>query len=157
MTWVTLILTPLIFIMKDREPEFKDGVLWIEWIADISWSIEIILNFFTTDGSNRTFKDISKNYLSFYFWFDIAATIPPMIYLQENELVNTLKFLRLVHLFEMFTPFRRLINYCMTDSIEQKRSNLFQLILLFAAVLLFGHLSACLWIYLGDLPDGWLT
>ena len=125
MTWVTLILTPLVFIMYEREPEFKNSVMWIEWVADISWSIEIILNFFTTNGSSRTFKDISIEYLSFYFWFDVAATVPPMIYMQENRLVNILKFLRIVHLFEMFTPFRRLINYCMKNSIEQKRSNLF--------------------------------
>ena len=118
MTWSTLILTPLVFVMAEREPEFQSKIMWIEWIADISWSIEIVLNFFTTNGSNRTFKDIGKSYLFFYFWFDIAATFPPMFYLQKNSAVNLLKFLRIVHLGDMFTPFRRIINYCMKNSIE---------------------------------------
>ena len=68
-----------------------------------------------------------------------------------------MKFLRFAHIGEMFEPFKKLIDCLMTGSIAKKRSDMFQLIVLFSAALLFGHIMACSWIALGTQSDGWIT
>ena len=45
----------------------------------------------------------------------------------------------------------------MEGTIAKKRSDVFQLIVLFSAALLFGHLMSCAWIALGAQEDGWLV
>ena len=45
----------------------------------------------------------------------------------------------------------------MEGAIAKKRSDMFQLIVLFSAALLFGHITACGWIAIGTGSDGWLT
>jgi len=72
-----------------------------------------------------------------------------MIYMQNNNSVKFLKFLRFVHFREMFEPFKKLINWIMYGSIAKKRSNVFQLIVLFFAFMLLSHIAACAWIALG--------
>jgi len=130
MTWITVIVTPLliVFEMMDAklpagvpETNLKDELLWLVWLNDISWCIEIILNFFTATHDKRTFKEISKAYVKGAFVFDLAATIPSMIFLQQNSTVNLLKFFRFVHFFEMFTPIMTLLDCVMSDQIERKR------------------------------------
>ena len=54
-------------------------MLWLVWVNDISWCIEILLSFLVASPNNRTFKDISKSYLKGFFIFDVLATVPPMI------------------------------------------------------------------------------
>ena len=68
-----------------------------------------------------------------------------------------LKFLRLAHLGEMFHPFKTFIDCLMVGSIEKKRSDMYQLSVLFSAALLFGHIMACAWIAIGARETGWLA
>jgi len=165
MTWTTVIVTPLliVFEMMDKqlpagvqETNLNDQLMWLVWLNDFSWIIEIILNFFTATPDKRTFSEISKAYIKGAFFFDLAATIPPMILLQKNSTVNLLKFFRFVHFFEMFTPIMTLLDCVMSDSIARKRSDIFQLIVLFTTSLLFGHIAACIWIAIGTNEGGWL-
>ena len=79
MTWSTLFITPLILTFED---ELKKRLLILEWIVDISWSIEICMGFIVADKNNRTFFKIAKSYLLGYFIFDVVATIPPMIFME---------------------------------------------------------------------------
>ena len=102
MTWSTLILTPLILTFPD---DLKEDLKILEWIVDISWSVEIIMNFIVADASNRTFKAVAKSYLLGFFIFDIIATVPPMIYLELNTTANFFHMLRVVHIKEAFLPF----------------------------------------------------
>ena len=80
-----------------------------------------------------------------------------MVTMQKNSSINLLKFLRFAHIGEMFTPFKKLIDCLMEGTIAKKRSDMFQLIVLFSAALLFGHIMACSWIALGTQSDGWIT
>ena len=82
-TWFTLILTPFLLVFDDNE-DIKNTLIWIEWIVDISWTIEIMLNFMTASHNNRTFKSISLNYLKFWFWVDSIATFPAIVMRQHN-------------------------------------------------------------------------
>ena len=72
-------------------------------------------------------------------------------------MVNMLKFLRFAHIYEMFDPILLLINCLMKGATEKKRSDMFQIIVLFSAALLFGHIMACIWIAIGTRETGWLT
>ena len=57
----------------------------LEWLTDISWTVEICLNFVSADHTHRSFKGISLRYLRFWFWIDAIATFPNMYYLEENH------------------------------------------------------------------------
>ena len=81
-TWATLILTPILLVFGNEEHEhIKNGLIYVEWIVDISWTMEICLNFITASHHHRTFKSISFNYLRFWFWVDSVATFPAIIFL----------------------------------------------------------------------------
>ena len=149
-TWCTLILTPLLLVFKDDYPEIGSGLLFVEWIVDISWTIEICLNFITADKNSTTFMAIAKNYLSFWFWFDALATFPAMYFLQDNTGALMLKMLRLLHLFDIFSPLKLLLErVLMRNSITKEIDNMFKLCILFSATILFAHILACIWLELG--------
>lgn len=78
MTWITVVLTPLIMVFAMIGTDLSEDLLWLTWINDISWCIEIVISFFVASANNRTFSSISKAYLKSYFIFDVLATIPPM-------------------------------------------------------------------------------
>ena len=82
MTWITVVLTPLSMVFTMMGSTLKDDIIWLVWVNDISWCIEILLSFLVASPNNRTFKDISKSYLKGFFIFDVLATIPPMITMQ---------------------------------------------------------------------------
>ena len=87
MTWMTAILTPLLFVfdlmddlvIEEKQSNLIDKLLWLVWVNDISWCIEIALNFFVASPKERTFSAIAVAYLKEFFVFDVLATIPPMI------------------------------------------------------------------------------
>ena len=110
MTWMTAILTPLLFVfdlmdelvIEEKQSNLIDKLLWLVWVNDVSWCIEIVLSFFVANPKQRTFSAIAGSYLKGYFIIDVLATIPSMITLQQYKSVNCLKFLRLLHIGEMF-------------------------------------------------------
>ena len=110
MTWSTLFITPLILTFPD---ELKERLLILEWIVDISWSVEICMNFIVATKEHRDFKSVALNYITGYFIFDVVATIPPMVYLEKNNTVNFLKMIRPVHISEAFKPFHFFVARCM--------------------------------------------
>lgn len=145
-TWINLIITPVGFVFAD---EIGESLHFSEWVVDIAWTVEILMNFFTADYKNRTFRQISTDYLKFWFWVDALSTFPAMVLLQQNRYVNLLKFGRILHFSELFVPFRVLLEFCMRDAIRKKIDNIYSLIKLFTSAVLLAHFSACAWIYLG--------
>jgi len=87
MTWTTVTITPLAFVFdlmdNQLDPEdrinLSEKILWVNWVNDGSWCLEIFFNFFQSDYSHLTFKSIALKYLKGAFVFDILATIPPMV------------------------------------------------------------------------------
>ena len=54
---------------------------FINYLIDVLFGLDIIVNFFSAyeDSNHRIeikLKNIARNYLSFWFWFDLAATFP---------------------------------------------------------------------------------
>ena len=116
-----MIVTPLAMVFGS----IRNDVKFYEWMTDCSWSIEILLCFIKADEHNTTFKEISLNYLKFYFIFDVLATVPPMATGQQNISVNFLKFLRLVHFADMFKPFNLVLNWMYPTMSGHKRESIF--------------------------------
>ena len=56
MTWITVILTPLTMVFSMMGSTLQEEMLWLVWVNDISWCIEIGLSFLVASPSNRTFK-----------------------------------------------------------------------------------------------------
>ena len=157
-------LTPLILVFnfmddhmdEEKKSNLHENLMWLIWVCDISWCVEIVLNFFVASANKRKFKEIAADYLKGFFIFDALATIPPMATMNRNRTVNLLKFLRLLHFGDMFMPVKYLVDCVMTNSIAKKRNDVFQLIILFSTALFFGHVAACGWIAMGTMQDGWL-
>ena len=79
MTWITVIITPLVMVYELQDVDMLDKLLWLVWINDISWCVEILISFLVASENERTFHDISLAYLKGFFIVDVLATIPPMI------------------------------------------------------------------------------
>ena len=82
MTWCTFVITPLVLALSRLGSGIKGDFVWLEWLVDISWSVEIVLNFFTVDDKDRTLRDRAKSYAKGFFIIDFLSTIPPIITLQ---------------------------------------------------------------------------
>ena len=107
MTWSTVIITPLTFLF----PQVKEATLSYEWFVDGVWCVEICLSFFKGHiVFANTLEKTVKRYMTDGplgigpLWFDVASTLPAMIFMEKSLKVNALKFLRLYHLNEMFFP-----------------------------------------------------
>ena len=84
-----------------------------------------------------------------------------MAFGQKNRYINLLKFLRILHFFELFSPFKLLLEIIMYDAIRKTIENVFSLIKLFASCVLVAHFAACAWVFIGKSPEqgenGWIT
>ena len=157
MTWISVVLTPLRIVFSLLGSEELEQLLWLAWVTDISFSADIFVRFLVASPKLRTFSGIAKAYLTGYFLIDVVTTITPMVYLQKNQLINLLKLLRFAHIFEMFLPFKRLIDCIMDGKIARKRNEMHELMVLIFSTLLFGHMCTCAWIALGTREEGWIT
>ena len=81
MTWITVVLTPLIMVLDSvyGRDEYFEKLSWLVWLNDISWCVEIVLSFFYTSDKDRDLPSIARTYLTGFFIFDVLATLPPMI------------------------------------------------------------------------------
>ena len=113
MTWITVVITPLIMVLDSvyGQDVYFEKLSWLVWLNDISWCVKIVLNFFVASEFDRDFLSIARTYLKGFFIFDALATFPPLFTLQQNTKINLLYFLRFVHIFELFEPIKLLINW----------------------------------------------
>ena len=157
MTWSTLFISPLILTDLDFGDDLMKKFLLLEWISDVSWSLEICINFIKASKKHRDFKSVSLNYITGFFFLDIVATIPPMILKEKNKKVNLLKLIRLFHIKDALKPFHFLV--ARFSSSRKSAKNAYWLISLIISAVLFAHLAACFWINIGLLyEDGpWIS
>ena len=80
-----------------------------------------------------------------------------MVTNQEKKNIYFLKLIRLLHIGEMFMPFKHLIDCLMSNTITRKRQDMLKVIVLFYGCTYFGHLAACIWISIGTMEGGWLS
>ena len=136
----------------DRNGELNDvkGLRYLAWFVDVSWSFDICLKFFIADEHHRAFKVIARNYLKGWFIFDFLATVPPMIFLEQNFYINCLKLLRFCHLGQIYAPFRRILRRLFPNDIQKQIEVKYSILSLFISFCLFGHVMACAWIIIAS-------
>ena len=146
LTLVQMFITPLTLVYD----EFKDRMILLQLIFDCIWVVGIGLSFVTTTNKSKTLKDIAFEYfVSGLFFIDIISTVPAMVTLERNNMVSFCKFLRLIRFSAMFNPFYRIIECVFSWKSTFEIHDIFSLLVIFAAVAVIAHMSACMWIYLG--------
>ena len=151
LTCTQIFITPLTLVYD----EFKTKIQWYEVGFDCIWVIGIFLNFFTATRKSSTLGAIACDYIkSGLFFIDSISTLPALITLEDNKYMQFFKFLRLVRFQAMFRPVLRLMQLCLRNRMSQFQiRDLFQLLIIFMAVVMIAHMSACMWIYLGHIED----
>ena len=153
-----MIITPFIITFAHSHEELVKPLRPVEFIVDISWTIEIFFNFIEADYKHRTFSAIALNYLKFWFWIDAISTFPCLIYLENRNDLALLKMLRVLHIMELFSPFKLLLKSClMKKNTKKEIEHIYSLTILFFITWLFAHFCACFWITLGyQREDSWI-
>lgn len=41
---------------EDKKSNLHENLMWLIWVCDISWCVEIVLNFFVASANKRKFK-----------------------------------------------------------------------------------------------------
>lgn len=139
---------------------------WIERFLDVSFTIDIILNFFTSykhenldQSTAPTLRATSLRYLTTYFTFDLIATLPWDLFAKQDSdkpsLLQMFRFLRLLRLLKL----RRLVTVLPLrptfTKIEVKlrlKYGYIRLALLAFTVALITHWFACLFYFFGSVP-----
>ena len=132
-------------------------------IIDGFFILDIILTFRTSYQNIHTGDEITNskliaiNYMCGRFWIDLISAIPfevvPLLFVapEQHTFVNDLKFITILKLFRVLR-LERIINYMNTTD-ENKLS--LRLIKLCFFLLLYIHISACFWFYLGNIDQAW--
>ena len=145
-----MFITPLTLVDED----FRGKVQVLQLTFDVIWMAGIALRFCTASAQHRTLPAIAKQYFkSGLFFIDFLSTAPAMVTREENNAMACFKFLRLVRFSAMFTPFRRLMAATMPWKSSFQINDSFELLVIFSAVVLIAHMSACMWIFLGHVED----
>lgn len=157
----------------------SEGLIVVDLIVCCMFLVDIGINLRSTIVTHDAEIDdpmlIFKNYLYSWLLFDIVAVIPLEMLIGGGEGVSKLgglsllikipRMLRLgrtVKLIKNQENFKKISFMRQLLSKADEHSSLFQTIGLLLKVLILVHISACLWIFLGELEasngrDNWLT
>lgn len=157
----TLFVTPFILTFKqiymtcDKDSNVCEAVephqqtlVKIELAIDIIFFVEILLNFVKKTRAHKELTTIGYNYLTGYFIFDVASTLPELF---MNETINFywLKMLRLIHVPRLTQPLNVLL-HCVLQKYSKKRQNdLTGFAGLILYVIYTSHIMACAWLIVG--------
>lgn len=92
--------TPFVLVF----PAASESIVVLELFTDVCFTIDIILNFFKLNASQKEseMKQLRLEYLKWLFWVDCIAAIPGLVTLEQNENVDPLKLARFVHFNRFF-------------------------------------------------------
>jgi hypothetical protein len=151
---LTLISFSLIF------PSYSEGFRGFEMFVDVSFTLDIVMNFFKLQDGENDLGRVRRNYLTGAFFFDIFAVMPGLVTLEAKDL-NYFKLLRFIHLNRFFDQlnffFDRVLFHALSFN-RKKIERIVDFIKLQCFILLATHIIACAWIYVGRLsPESWVV
>jgi sorbitol-specific phosphotransferase system component IIC len=124
----------------------------IELAIDIIFTVEILLNFVKKTRAHKELTQIGQNYLTGYFIFDVASTLPEL-FLNETIRFYWLKLLRLIHVPRLTQPLNITL-HCVLQKYSKKRQNdLTSFAGLILYVIYTSHIMACAWLMVGTYKD----
>ena len=132
----------------------------LEYVFDVIYCLEILLNFFKKSREYRTLREIGLNYISFYFWFDILSTIPCLLNF-ENFSTYLFKCFKIVYFFRISIPLDLGLSIVLQKLSKQRQKDLTSFCALILYIIYTSHCCACFFIHLGyaeqckdDVPNG---
>lgn len=145
-------------------------ILILDTIIDISFIVDIILNFNTCyyDEENNLVKDrsiISKNYLKSWFTIDVLTSIPLSIILDKTANLKTHSYIKLLKIIRLY----RLIKLLRIAKLQKTLSNndllesfnrylnidwgMNELFSFLIKTILLSHIFACIWYIISQIYD----
>lgn len=168
---------PYFICFNDSSNAALDG---FDFIMNLCFIVDILISFntgFYFKGNlvmNR--KEVIKNYLKFWFWLDLIASLPYSWFIggvfssSDNGSSNSTSVLKLIRIFR-FLKILRLVRLAKLKKIMVKIedyiasntiANFFLFLKLLLWVFFIAHWVACIWFYIGDTglethPVTWIT
>ncbi|MES1908364.1 MAG: hypothetical protein MHM6MM_001316 [Cercozoa sp. M6MM] len=170
----TVVVLPLNFAF-----EMGKTMKVLEWVVDCLFFTDILVSFVsayeTSEGVLVTQpKLIAKRYVKGWFVLDVLATFPFQLFVEGGiadlkqvlRVPRLLKIVRLMRLFKLLRAYRFKKFFEAIEYSPRIHQGFLRLTRLFVIILTFGHFSACLWYFLGDLsryddgtlkPESWIA
>ena len=138
-----------------------DHILYhiITRVIDVLFLIDMVINFrcaYLNDHDDEEVcpRAIAVNYLQFYFWLDLTATIPiddlvTVISGYHNEAFNLFGILKLGRLLKL----KKIISYLKVTAETKQIFNLMKLIFF---LVIYIHCFACIWWYIVKIDKLWI-
>ncbi|MBI2966905.1 MAG: ion transporter [Bacteroidetes bacterium] len=132
--------------------ELPRWIFFMELLITVVFSLDIILNFFTSYYHGYKLiadrKLIARHYLRGWFFWDLISAIPfPLLYSAMEEPILAIKILTLLRLIRLF----RIIGFM--NKLTRKNlvnPSILRLCYLVFWVMIAAHITACAWIDLGS-------
>ena len=154
----TLIYLPLRVAFGD------DNIALLDVIIDILFILDIIVSFFVSyrdvDGIEIThFSQICMQYIKTWLILDIIASFPYYLFTSSSlgkvglfiRLPRLLRMTRLVRLIKLLRAYRLKKFFEKIEYSPKVHQGWIRILKLFTLIICFGHFSACLWFFVGDL------
>lgn len=140
----------------------------IERILDVLFSIDVIINFFTSyaverfDDAPVTLRQTCSKYVSTYFVTDFISTIPWDVIVHHSDhhdenhpilLVRYLRLLRLIKFHRLYRAVRVRESFTRAEIKLHVKCGHWRLLTLSFSVILISHWFACLFYFFGTVPD----
>lgn len=132
---------------------FSGGGLYVvDTIVDVSFWIDLVLNFFTTYEYKGhyvlSYRQIARNYLHGWFLIDFLATFPWEVTASSATTVALFKALKCFRLLRLNRLFKFLEKF-------HSLSHFLQMFRLFFFFFLISHWIACIWYLIGTADSTW--
>mmetsp|Transcript_393 Transcript_393/g.765 ORF Transcript_393/g.765 Transcript_393/m.765 type:complete len:733 (-) Transcript_393:49-2247(-) len=166
-TIYNLFVTPFIIVFPDVYMDCEPKDSWnceavkphqvnlknIELTIDIIYLIEIIFNFVKKTRAHKELPNIASSYVSGYFFFDLIATVPELVFFGEGIRFYKLKLFRLVHVMRLTEPLKLLLQCALQKYSKKRQNDLTTFAGLIFMVIYTSHMMACIWLLFGMESD----
>lgn len=143
----TLIIGPYVLVFQESYVG-NTQLVQIEYVIDIIFCFEIIMNFLKRSNAYRDIKAIGNHYIKGYFLIDCIATIPGLYTGQSIE-YYWLKMIRICHIHRLTQPQQLILEFMLQNLSKKRQGDLTVFAGLILGVVYTNHINACFWLYLG--------
>ena len=98
--------------------------------------------------AHKEIESIAWNYITGYFIFDAAGTIPCLL-MGETYRFYWLKAFRIIHIYRLTQPLQLLLGCALQKYSKKRQNDLKSFAGLILYVIYVCHVMACAWLYLG--------
>ena len=124
----------------------------IEYVIDIIYLFEIILNFVKKTRAHKDIQTIAYNYVTGTFLFDVIGTIPNLIFMGQSYKRYWLKLFRcLIHVMRLSIPLELGMGCLLHKQSKKRQNDLITFFSLIVGVIFVAHVMGCIWLALGGL------